>query len=455
MGKRLFLMNVIIIVFLFPLYSAATVMTAVELDGFNKIVPSDGRTHDHDTIYNVSADSRPIGVLSWSHTFDISSSVVVDANDLAMGPDGSIGMAEDPYIGRSWYDRSGTMTFDLSGLDFPGFLRVAYVGIQFDSHWSVSEEGSGTLVLRDGATILATMNAGPTDSSNFGPWSFIIPIADFNASSKVFTVDMDWPTASYGSWHSHGVSIKCSMAPSIMEPPRRPMGEALFLIDCGPCPECFEGPCDPRINPAGDNFVIWHPEKELAKNFSRTRIGLRKQDGPLAAASIVKGKNDETLFVISVPYADAAKVDCGAVIFLDESGKSVAKIYGSRPKEHLGIDMAVYGDEVAVVSTLRILRFKHAKQTFERPLTSGLNAHLGLRVALTADVDGDKQADIMLGAPFADVANIKSAGLIQFVGSKSGQIIDTIYGRFQEQHLGESLQPLLLRNQAVAKEIEP
>ncbi|MBW2430669.1 MAG: hypothetical protein JRF56_17040 [Deltaproteobacteria bacterium] len=229
----------------------------------------------------------------------------------------------------------------------------------------------------------------------------------------------------------------------IEEPPRRLEHESLFLIDCGPCPACFEGPCDPRVNPDWDKFVIWQPELEIARSFSRSAIGLRAQDGPIAAAAPIRIDRGEELFVVSVPYADAAKADVGAVFFLNGSGKTVARAYGRRKGERLGIDLAVYQNEVVAVSTRKIVRFENSEQIFEQPLTRGLKANQGLHVAFTADVDGDRKADIMLGAPFAKVGELEAAGLIQVVGSKSGQVINAIYGRVQGQHLGKILQPQL------------
>jgi hypothetical protein len=237
-------------------------------------------------------------------------------------------------------------------------------------------------------------------------------------------------------------STESARYPRIEEPPRRLDNEALFLIDCGPCPSCFEGPCDPRINPNSDKFLIWHPELDILQSFSRTQIGLREQDGPIASAAPIKIRGDKVLYAITIPYADSDKADVGAVFFLDETGKTVAKVYGSHRGERLGVDMAVRGDEVVVVSTRRVLRFEETKKTFDQPLTRDLMAHQGIHVTFTADMDSDRKADIMLGAPFANAAGIEAAGLIQILGSKTGQLVDTMFGREKGEHLGGSLQQI-------------
>jgi chitodextrinase len=174
-----------------------TVITTGGLVGFTQIIPADGGEHNPSTTYNVEAGTTPVGSISWSDTF---------VNSLEMGPDGTIGLSENPYIGRSWSDQTGSITYDLSQLDVSAFSNVDFIGLEFHSHENLLSTGFGTLVLKDGITVLSTINLVASDQ--FGPWSFMIPFNDFNASSKILTVDMTLGTAQHGQWHSHGVALQ-------------------------------------------------------------------------------------------------------------------------------------------------------------------------------------------------------------------------------------------------------
>jgi parallel beta-helix repeat protein len=233
----------------------------------------------------------------------------------------------------------------------------------------------------------------------------------------------------------------CTMVAPIPEPPPELPRESLFLIDCGPCPACFEKFCDPRVNPELDLFLIWDPLKKIAESFSRSRIGLKTGDGPLKAAAPLKGWRDP-MFVASAPYADSKEADVGAVLFFNKSGDTVVRIDGKIQGERLGLDMDVREDEVVVVSTQRLMCLKEGKVIYEMSFPKNLFANRGIHVAFTEDVDGDKRPEILIGAPYASIGKYQEAGQIQIIGSKSEKIIDVIYGRTRGQHLGEILQSI-------------
>ena len=233
----------------------------------------------------------------------------------------------------------------------------------------------------------------------------------------------------------------CTMAAPIPEPPPELPRESLFLIDCGPCPACFEKACDPRVNLDLDKFLIWDPIGEIAGSFSRSGIGLKTGDGPLKAAAPLKGWKDP-MFIASAPYADSKEADVGAVLFFNKSGVTIFRVDGKVLGERLGIDMDVRGDEAVVVSSQRLMRIKQGKITFEISIEKNLFANRGVHVAFTEDVDGDKRPEILLGTPFAAVGKIKEAGQIQIIGSKSGKVIDVLYGRTNGQRLGGILQSI-------------
>lgn len=219
--------------------------------------------------------------------------------------------------------------------------------------------------------------------------------------------------------------------------------ESLFLIDCGPCPECFERPCDPRLNVDLGHFLIWDPFKGIAESFSRSALNLKTEDGPLKAAAPLKGWGGEAvMFAASVPGADSKIADTGALLFFNGAGKLLGRVDGKIAGEQLGLDMDVYDDEVAVVSTERLIHFKSGKVTSAMPLEKSLLAQRGIHVAFTTDMDGDQRPEIILSAPFAAVGKYEGAGKIQVIGSKSRQVIRTFYGKASGRRLGELLQPL-------------
>ncbi|MEW6418916.1 MAG: DUF1565 domain-containing protein [Nitrospirota bacterium] len=238
-----------------------------------------------------------------------------------------------------------------------------------------------------------------------------------------------------------GPCLACTMATLIPEPPPELPHESLFLIDCGPCPACFERLCDPRVNLDLDQFLIWDPLKKSAESFSRSKLGLKTGDGPLKAAAPLKGWRDP-MFVASAPYADSKEADVGALLFFNKSGDTVVRIDGKIPGERLGLDVDVREDEVVVVSTQRLMRLKQGKVIYEMSFPKNLFTNRGIHIAFTEDMEGDKRPEIILGTPFATVGKIKEAGQIQVIGSKSQKVIDVIYGRTTGQHFGELLQSI-------------
>ena len=104
--------------------------------------------------------------------------------------------------------------------------------------------------------------------------------------------------------------------------------------------------------------------------------------------------------------------------------------------------MDVRGDDVVVASTQRLLRLKGQKVTSEMSLQPELFAQRGVHVSFTDDMDGDKRADILLGAPYAKVGRYREAGQIQLIGSSSGKVLFVVQGRTRGEHMGEVLLPM-------------
>jgi hypothetical protein len=223
----------------------------------------------------------------------------------------------------------------------------------------------------------------------------------------------------------------------------RPEFQALFLIDCGPCPMCFARPCDPRVNLGYDQFLIWDPRLDIAESFSRSMLKLRPEDGPLMAAAPVLDQKGQFIFVAAAPYADSIKAaDTGALLFFSSSGEIVGRLDGEMPGERLGLEMDVRGDEVVAISTQGMMRLKGGDPIYKMAFKQeDLHADRRAHVAFTDDIDGDKRPEILLGTPYATVGKYQEAGQIQVIGSKSGEIIDVLYGGASGQHLGEILYP--------------
>ena len=242
-----------------------------------------------------------------------------------------------------------------------------------------------------------------------------------------------------------GLALLPGVPPSVTEPAPPsgpPVRRSLALIDCGPCPACFERFCDPRLNPELDLFLVWEREEEIARSFSRAKLGIKAEDGPLASAAVLPGRHGDDLYVAALPWASAGCRNCGSILFFNRKHEVVARIDGKLNGEVLGVDMDVWGSEVAAVSSRRLLRMERGKVSASRPLPKELRADKEVHVAFTADIDGDQRPEILLGAPFADAGQVEHAGRILVVGSRSNEVIDTLYGRSGGEGLGRSLQPL-------------
>ena len=215
----------------------------------------------------------------------------------------------------------------------------------------------------------------------------------------------------------------------------------MSLVDCGPCPHCLglERPCDPRVNPNFDRFVVWDPAEEIAVSLSRSGLGLKAEDGLMQAAAVVRETPHRRIIAITLPGADSGQPNAGAVIFSDLSGKMLHRIDGNERNEHLGLDMDARGAELVIVSTRRLLRLKHGKVVHEMAIPKELLAARDVHVAFTDDVDGDGTPEVLLGTPYALAGEIREAGQINVIGSKTGWVIDTHYGRRPGQHLGQTL----------------
>lgn len=230
--------------------------------------------------------------------------------------------------------------------------------------------------------------------------------------------------------------------PERSPPPRQIMPHNLYLIDCGPCPQCWDRPCDPRVNPDLGHFLVWDPLRKLAQSFSREQLGLKAGDGPIAAAAPSYGIDGRLLFVASLPRADSRGRDAGAVILFSGDGRIVKRIDGRAAKERLGQSMDVWQDEIVVASTRRLIRLRGEKVALEKSLARALRADREIRVAFTSDMDGDGRPEILLGTPQAAVGATPRAGRVEVIGSRHGQTLDVQYGRFAGQQLGRTLQPM-------------
>lgn len=235
------------------------------------------------------------------------------------------------------------------------------------------------------------------------------------------------------------------LGPYKEEPPVRE-GEfrRLNLIDCGPCPHCFDRPCDPRINLDHDRFVVWDPEEDILASFSLSKLGLRTSDGTLAAAAPLQTDDGRTLFVATAP---SARDGAGTILFFDDTGKTIARING-RKGERLGVEMDVRSQDIVVASTRRLLRLRNQKIVWEQKLEPGLSAQRGVRVAFTDDTDGDRRPDILLGTPYASSQRFHEAGQIQLIRSRDGAVRTIAQGRATGEHLGRVLMPIRLEGDA-------
>jgi hypothetical protein len=170
------------------------ITTGGATSGYSRITPTDLAGHNPGTSYAVTLSGQNAGSLSWTDTFGTA---------LEMGPDGTIGTAENPYRGRSWIGLTGSFIYNLSNLNLSAFPSVAAVGLEFDTH-ALIDHDAVSLVLRDGTNVLNTISSA--DYTGFGPWSFVIPAADFQSSSRNLSVDLSL-SGGDGQWFSEGVQV--------------------------------------------------------------------------------------------------------------------------------------------------------------------------------------------------------------------------------------------------------
>lgn len=225
-------------------------------------------------------------------------------------------------------------------------------------------------------------------------------------------------------------------------PPQPELIHNLYLVDCGPCPQCLERPCDPRVNPDLDSFLIWDPPRGLARSFSRKVLGLKPEDGPITAAAPLYGIEKQPLFIAALPYANTGGKDAGMIILFRGDGRILKRIHGQVSGERLGQSIEVWRDETVIASRRRLLRLQGTKVSLEQPLDPELRADRAVRVAFTRDIEGDNRPEILLGTPQAAVGGMPRAGRIAVIGSSRGQTLDVQYGRVAGQQLGQSLQPI-------------
>ncbi|MDQ2089210.1 hypothetical protein [Marimonas arenosa] len=327
----------------------------------------------------------------------------------------------------------------------------------WDVHRGLVEIDTTTGVVRDVNEEDYFPGGLPPSSPNFR--ITFTPYGDLLASMfdpYVLPLSLYWIDTATGEYRTTGVSLepisllaiehmddeRIPFAPGRRRPsgpPRWP--DNLFLVECLPCPPCF-GPakmCDPRVNEDWDRAFINDPRSEIAISFSRAALGMTAKDGFFKAGAPV-GDAETELFVVTAPLANAKREDSGAVIFFNAAGKVIARIDGETDAELLGQDMDVRGDLVAVVSTQRLLRFRGSKLVAQMPLDKALFAQRQIHVAFSDDIDGDGQPEILLGGPEATVKGLPFAGLLQVVGSKSGEVISARAGTQAGQRLGDALE---------------
>ncbi len=229
------------------------------------------------------------------------------------------------------------------------------------------------------------------------------------------------------------------LQPPGRRPPHPPFLGNLYLVDCGPCPQCLERPCDPRVNPDRGAFLIWDPLRKLAQGFTRKELGLVPEDGPIAAAAPLYGAGGQPLFVVAVPLADKGGRNAGAIIIFGRDGRVLRRLDGQIAGERLGLSMDVRQGEIVAASHRRLLRLRGVQTVFDKTLASELRADKEVVVSFTNDVDGDRRPEILLGTPRAAVGAMVRAGRIEVLGSSRGQTIDVQYGHYAGQQLGRSL----------------
>jgi parallel beta-helix repeat protein len=222
---------------------------------------------------------------------------------------------------------------------------------------------------------------------------------------------------------------------------------SLYLVGCGPCPQCFEKPCDPRVNQDYDKFIIWEPQDEIAYSFSMAQLGLDAKSVVMIAAAPVGELKGHQLFVGSVSGVDGRQPDTGFLVFFDESGHVIKRIEGKTPFEQLGTNIDVYGDEIVVTSKSRLLRLKGTEIVYEMDFPEYYVASHDVTVAFTEDVDGDGKPEILLGTPYETAGKMLEAGRIRVLGSKGNNVISTVSGRSAGEHLGDILQPIVLHRE--------
>ena len=173
-----------------------------------------------------------------------------------------------------------------------------------------------------------------------------------------------------------------------------------------------------------DDFIfIFDSTQREMKTFSKIKLGLTKEDGPVTSAFAVEGWKDKILYTAALPFMDLKEPNAGIILVFDENGNLTSRIEGKTENERLGLSMDVEKHEIVVASTQRVLRLAYGQIIQELNLEKELKTTTNIQVSFIQDRDGDKKPDIqILSLPVPKEKSGKDKS-IKIIGSGTGTFL--------------------------------
>ena len=170
-----------------------------------------------------------------------------------------------------------------------------------------------------------------------------------------------------------------------------------------------------------DDFIfIFDPAKNDLNIFSKAKLGIKQEDGPVTAAFPVKGWKDKQLYAAALPFVDSKELNTGLILQFDADGNIVSRIEGTIKNEKLGLSMDAEKHEIVVASTQRVLRLAFGQIDQEVSLDKELQKAPNILVRFIPDRDGDKRSDIQISLHPSFKKTLSNDKLIKIIGSQTG-----------------------------------
>lgn len=145
-----------------------------------------------------------------------------------------------------------------------------------------------------------------------------------------------------------------------------------------------------------DYIFLFDESSDKPITFSKSQLGIKKEDGPVTSALAFQDVKNTRLFAVALPFSDNKDINTGLIILFDAKEKIISRIKGKIKNEKLGLGMIVEKNDLAIASTRRVLRLEYGKVVQEVKLDEKFHSNMNIQVSFIPDQDGDKKKDIQI-----------------------------------------------------------